>query len=612
MAVFNSIPQGSSMGQHPSYGNEDLQEGSYSRADVNSNANRKANETRARYVGEMESDLYELWQFIPEENENGGKMWKSAPRKLVASDQATLENLVKTMEAEDSVEEQWESLSPNKQALIKALVREHNQSDNRYKWSYVYIKTKTRKVKGIGNHRDVTLKMDVILLRELQHQPMSAEGSFEASSAGHAGSHSGVPNNRSGGQLTLDDMARQANHAHITSSGPGIYRAAENRGVSVNGQPPSHAQANPQVRLQGHMPAQPGPQQQGRSQVYPYTQNTMPPEANYAMTQGARFHTAQVQGMQKGQATDKYGAKVSPLPNNASPVGGGINIGVNPFASTDDEGIHPAHKASASRNNPSMQKQSGRFAAGDLPQHARKANATAPPPKVVQQDRRINRLRDDSSFMTDDESLFEEEDGYSSAASSVGSIAKGSLHREKRYMRREMSDRDRGHRTHYRKQSQKSYSRSGYTSGNVDILPSTSNHRSRESRRYGDMSRASNRPVTVHESTLDTRTPGLAELNLSANEASYRLMKMEETQRALIDKMDRLSLNLNKPESRDYVERGVTARGIEPEIRRTVLAQPVYYPEPPVYPRRPAYVPREMHPAYMASAYHPYIYEPYP
>jgi hypothetical protein len=572
----------------------------------------------------MEPPLYELWQFIPEENENGGRVWSSAPRKFIPSDQTTLENLVNIMEAEDSVEEQWERLSPNKQILIKRLIDEHDQRDGRYRWSYVYIKTKTRKVKGIGNHRDITLRMDVILLRELQHQPIPARGSFKAVSAGHVGSqNSGILNTVLGSQPTLDDITRQANHAHIIGNGPGPYKAAENRGISFDGgepsmhsqmhpqvqsspfiyeQPTLHPQANPQDRLQGHRPTQPGPQQQGHPQVYPQMQNSMAPEANYGMPQGARFHGTQDPGMQKGQMTDKHGPRVSHLPINAPPVDGSTNTEAGPFARNGDESRHHTHHGSKTiytRNSPRIQTQNARFAAGDHPPQARKADTTALPPKVVQQDRRAP-LQDDSSFMTDDESLFEEEDGYSSAASSISSIAKGSLHREKRYMRRDMNDR--GHRTHYRKQDQKRYSHGGYTSGNIDIIPSASGHRSRESRRYKNASRTSNHPVTVHESKLDIRTPGLAELNLSANEASYRLMKMEEAQRTIIDKMDRLGLGLQKPENRDYVEKGVAVRNIEP-----VMTQPVYYPPPPMYPRRPSYMPREMHPAYM----HPYMYEPY-
>jgi hypothetical protein len=337
-------------------------------------------------------------------------------------------------------------------------------------------------------------------------------------------------------------------------------------------------------------------------------QNPMPPEANYAMPQGVRFHETQDQGMHKGQATDKFAPNVSQLPNNALSGGGDIHIGVGPFVRNGNEARHPAPKAPTltyTRNSPGMQTQNARFVTGDLPQHARKANATAPSPKIVQQERRTAHLQDDSSFMTDDESLFEEEDGYSSAASSVSSIAKGSLHREKKYMRRDMGER--GHRTHYRKQSQKTHSHGGYTSGDVDIFPSASSHRSRESTRYRDASHASNRPVTIHESKLDIRAPGLAELNLSANVASYRLMKMEETQRTIIDKMDRLSVGLQKPESRDYVERGVAVRGIEPEIRHAVPARPIYYMDPPMHPPRLRYVPREM-PAYMPQAY---AYDPY-
>lgn len=634
MAAFDSIPQRSSMGQHPNHGNGNLQEASYLRGGASSQANRKANETRARSSDrddELESNLYELWQFIPENNNNGGKNWKSVSRELIPSDQATLENLVKTMEDEDSVEEQWERLSSNKQTLIKALVKEHDQRDDRYKWSYVYIKTKTRQVRGIGNQRPITLKMEVILLRELQHQPMSAGGSLKASTAGRAGSqNSGVPSNLSGGQPVLDDMTRQAVNAQAIGNGPGGYKAAENRGMPVNGgvpsmhpqvdprmyhqvhpqvqspqyiyeQPSPHPQANPQVRLQGQRPAQPGPQQQGHPQVYEQMQN-------YATPRGVQFNGAQDQGMQKGQAAGNFAPKVSHLPNNVPLMSGGINTGPGPSARNGDEATHPAHKSSTpiyTRNSPGMQAQNARFATADLPQAARKAQATATPPKVVQQDRRASHMQDDSSFMTEDESLFDEEDGYSSAASSVSSIAKGSLHREKRYMRRDTGDRE--HRTHYRKQSQKSYSHGGYPYGNVEILPSASSHRSRESRGYRDTNRASNRPVTVHERELDIRAPGLAELELSANEASYRLMKMEETQRTMLDKMDRLSIGLQKPESRDYLERAVAVRGIEPEIRHAVPARPVYYMEAPMHPPRLRYVPREM-PPHMPQ---PYAYDPY-
>lgn len=602
------------MGQHPNHGNGNLQEASYLRGGASSQANRKANETRARSSDrddELESHLYELWQFIPENNNNGGKNWTSVSRELIPSDQSTLKDLVKAMADEDSVEEQWERLSSNKQALIKALVKEHNQRDDRYQWSYVYIKTKTRQVRGIGNQRPITLKMEVILLRELQHQLMPAGNSPKASTAGRAGSqNSGIPNNLSGGQPALDDMTKQADHAQIIGNGPGAYKAAESRGIPASGGEPSmHPQANPQVRLQGQRPAQPGPQQQGHPQVYQQMQNFMPPEANYAMPQGVQFHGAQDQGMQKGQAAGNFAPKVSQLPNNAPHMSDGINIGKGPSARNGDGARHPAHNPPTptyTRNSPGMQTQNARFSTADLPQNARKAKATAPPPKVVvvQQDRRASHMQDDSSFMTEDESLFEEEDGYSSAASSVSSIAKGSLHREKRYMRRDMDDRR--HRTHYRKQSKKSSSHGGYPYGNVDILPSASSHRSRESRRY-DTGRASNRPVTVRERELDIRAPGLAELELSANEASHRLMKMEETQRTMLDKMDRLSMGLQKPESRDYVERAVAVRGIEPEIRLAVPARPVYYMEPPMHPPRLRYVPRDM-PAYMPQ---PYAYDPY-
>lgn len=619
------------MGQHQNHGNGNLQEASYLRG-ASSHANRKANETRARssdHDAESESQLYELWKFIPNDNNNGGKNWKSVSRELIPSDQTTLESLVQTMEDEDSVEEQWERLSSNKQTLINALVGEHNQRDDRYKWRYVYIKTKTRQVRSIGNQRPITLKMEVILLRELQCQPIPAGGPSKASSAGRAGSQNpGIPRNSSSGQPAFDDTIRQANYAPVIDNGPGTYKAAENRGMPVNGgvpsmhpqvhpqvqptpyiyeQPSPHPQANPQVRLQGQRPAQPGPQQQGHPQVYQQMQNSMPPEANYAMPQGIRHHGVPDQGMQKGQAADTLAPNVSHLPKNAPHMSGGISIGPGPSARNGDEARHPAHNPSAAiytRNSPGTQPQNTPFAAGDHPQPARKAKATAPPPKVVQQDRRLSHLQDDSSFMTDDESLFEEDDGYSSAASSISSIARGSLHREKRYMRRDTGEQK--HRTHYRKQSQKGYSHGGYPSGNVDIYPSASSHRSRESRRYRETSRASNRPVTVHERELDIRAPGLAELNLNANEASYRLMKVEETQRTMLDKMDRLSIGLQKPESRDYVERAVAVRGIEPEIRHAVPARPIYYMESPMYlPRR--YVPREM-PAYMPQ---PYAYDQY-
>ncbi|KAI7976821.1 hypothetical protein EIK77_010052 [Talaromyces pinophilus] len=619
MAAFNYIPQRSSVGQHPNHGNDP--------------ANGKANEIRARSSdrnGEMEPKLYELWQFVPREKREGGKNWKIVSRKLIPSDQETLEELVKTMEEETSAKEQYRFLSPNKRDRITELLNEHNERDSRYKWRYVYIDTDTSKVKVLGTYQDITTKMDVILLRELQHQLMPAGSSPKASTAGRAGSqNSGVPNNRSGGQPALDDMTRQADYAQVIGNGPGAYKAAEDRGVPVNGggpsmhpqvhpqvqspqyiyeQPSPHPQANAQVRLQGQRPAQPGPQQQGHPQVYQQMQNPMPPEANYAMPQGVQFHGAQDQGMQKGQAAGNFAPKVPHLPNNAPLMSGGINIGPGPSARNGDGARHPAHNPPTpmyTRNSPGMQTQNARFATADLPQNARKAKATAPPPKVVvvQQDRKASHMQDDSSFMTEDESLFEEEDGYSSAASSVSSIAKGSLHREKRYMRRDMDNR--GHRTHYRKQSQKSSGHGGYPYGNVDILPSASSHRSRESRRY-DTSRASNRPVTVHERELDLRAPGLAELELSANEASYRLMKMEETQRTMLDKMDRLSIGLQKPESRNYVERAVAVRGIEPEIRHAVPARPVYYMEAPMPPPRLRYMPREM--PYMPQ---PYAYERY-
>ncbi|RAO69666.1 uncharacterized protein BHQ10_005678 [Talaromyces amestolkiae] len=618
MAAFNSIPQGSPMGQHPNHGNDPT--------------NRKANETRARHsdhdAPDMQSHLYELWQLIPKEKKDGGKNWTIASRKLIPSDQDTLDDMVKTMEEAFPAKEQYKCLSQNKRERIKELLNEHNQRDSRYIWRCVYIDTDTTRVKVLGTYQDITAKMDVILLRELQHQPTPAGHSPKASSAGRAVSQdSGIPSNQSGIQPTLNDMIRQANYAQVVGNGPGAYKAAQNRGIPVDDgipsvhpqvhpqvqsspfiyrQPSPHPQANPQVHMQGQRPAQPGPQKQGHPQAYQHVQNSMPPEATYAVPQGVRYHGQPDHGMQKEQATDTFPQKVSQLPINAPHGSGGFNPGPGPFARNGDEARHPAHHPSMpiyTRNAPEMQTQNARFAAGDLPQPARKAKATAPPPKVVQQDRRVSQMQDDSSFMTDDESLFEEEDGYSSATSSVSSLAKGSLHREKRYMRRDTGEHK--HRIHYRKQNRKGYSHGGYPSGNVDIYPSASSHRPRESRRSREMSRASNRPVTIHERDLDIRAPGLAELNLSANEASYRLMKMEETQRTMLDKMDRLSMGLQKPESRDYVERAVVTRGIEPEIRNAVPQRPIYLMEAPMYsPRR--YVPREM-PTYMPQPY-PYDY----
>lgn len=605
------------MGQHPNHAN-DL-------------TNRKANETRARHsdhdASDMQTHLYELWQFIPREKKDGGKNWTIASRKLIPSDQETLEDMVKTMEEEIPAKDQYKYLSQNKRERIKELLNEHNQRDRGYTWRCVYIDTDTTRVKVLGTYQDITTRMDVILMRELQHQPTPAGGSPKASLAGRAVSQdSGIPSNQSGIQPTLDDMIRQANYAQVVGSGPATYNAAQNRGIPVNDgvplvhpqvhpqvqpppfiyrQPSPHPQANPQVHLQGQRPAQPGPQKQGHPQAYQQMQNSMPPEATYGVPQSFRYHGAPDHGMQKGQATDTFPLKESQLPNNAPLVSGGFNPEKGPFAKKGDEARHPAHNPSMpiyTRNVPELQTHNARFAPGDLPQPARKAKATAPPPKVVQQDRRVSHVQDDSSFMTDDDSLLDEENGYSSPTSSVSSLAKGSLHREKRYMRRDTGEHK--HRIHYRKQNRKGYSHGGYPSGNVDIYPSASSHRSRESRRYAEMSRASNRPVTVHERDLDTRAPGLAELSLSANEASYRLMKMEETQRTMLDKMDRLSIGLQKPESRDYVERAVAARGIEPEIRNAASVRPIYYVDPLMYPPR-RFVPREM-PAYMSQ---PYAYD---
>lgn len=618
MAALNSNPQGLSLGQNPIHGND--------------TANRKANETRARHSDhdpELGSRLYELWQLIPKVRKDGGRNWGTTSKKLIPSDQATLENLVKTMEEDTSAKEQYRYLSPNKRERITELLDEHNQRDSRYRWRYVYIDTSTRRVKVLGTYQDVTTGMDVILLRELQHQPIPAGGHSKASATKHAGPQNpGIPNNLSGGQPALGEIIRQANTQAIGNA-PGVYKAAEGKGIPASGvvpsmnpqahpqvksppyifeQQPPYPQANPQVRLQGQLPA-PVPQQQAHH-IYQQMQHPVPSEANpamHAIPQGVRFGGTEDQGMHRGQANDKAASKMPHPPNYPPAMNGGINNVTGPSARNGEKGRHPAHNPSTpiyTRSINEMQAQFAHTAVRDIPNPARNSKATAPPPQVVQQVRRVSHMQDDSSFMTDDESIFEEEDGYSSADSSVSSIAKGSLHRERRYIRRDAGERE--HRTHYRKQSQKGHSHSGYPYTNVDILPAASSHRERETRRYRDISRASTRPVTVHGRELDTRVPGLAELNLSANETSYRLTKMEETQRSMLDTIDRLSIGLRKTESHDHIERGVTVRSIEPEMGHAVPARPVYYVQAPMYPPR-RYVPREM-PAYMPQ---PYAYDPH-
>ncbi|EED22883.1 conserved hypothetical protein [Talaromyces stipitatus ATCC 10500] len=593
MAFFNSAPQSLSVGQTPSHGSENLR-GSPSRGDASSHAIRQANEMRVRSVEHdagMDSNLHELWQFTPTTRRDGGKRWDLARRKFIPSDQETLKDLAKTLEEEISVKEQYKSLTSNKQKLVNELVAEHNERDRRYRWSYVYINTETSRLNSyMGLSQEITTRMEVIILRELQHQATTAGQPLRASSVGHAGLQSSrSPNGLRGGQPTFDGLGGQANHQHNIGNGPGLPRAPENRALVNAGAPTMHSQTHPQaqspnyiyqqapvhppmhpqtnapVHLQGPRPAQSAPQQHGHLQVHPQMQNSMPQTTNHAMPQGARVPAPQEQGI-KGQASNNHGQNIPQMANNVPPMVGATNPRAGTFARSGDETRHPAQQASApvyTRNGHETQAQGARFAAADRPQRERKLNATAPPPRVIQQDRRRTHLQEDSSVMTEDESLFDD-DGYSSSVSSTDSIAKGSLHREKRYMRRDMGDR--GYRCHYRKQGQKSHSHAGYPSGRVDIFPSASSHRQPESRRHRHTSHPSERPVTVHESKSDFRAPGLAELSMSANEASYRLMKVEENQKLMIDSLARLALSSHKPESRDHVERGVALRGIEHDM----------------------------------------------
>lgn len=582
MAAFNYVPQGASPGQHANHGNETQPRG-------------------PTHGAESESRLYELWRFIPSDNRQGGKNWASnVSRELIPSDQATLKSLVDTLEDQDAIEQQYHDLTEKKKALIRALVREHDQRDSRYKWRYVYIKT--RKVTVTSNYPPitVTVRMEVILVRELQHQSMSAGGVSQPSAASRAGLQ---------------------NHEEAPDS-PRVYRAAETRSIPVNGEVPPwnpqvphqtqfsqhmydqqslHAQANPQIHPQLQRPAQSATPQQGPPQAYPQMQNPIPSQANYSMPQDVRFQGSPNHEIQQGRVADQSVPNVSTLHGNgnAASAGRGINLGADQFHRNSGEARHPAHNPSTpiytrSNQGQGIQTQNIRSAAtSDHPRHMPQTpNAAASTIRIISQDGRHPQLNDDSSFTTDDESLFGDEDLYSSAASSVSSIARGSQHREQRYLHRDNGER--GYRLHTRKQSQKTSGHGGYVSGNVDIIPSESSHRSRDSKSHRKSSRASNRnsPVTIHESKPDIRASGLADLSLTANENSYRLQKLEESQRTMLDKMDRLTIGLQRPETRDRDERPVVYRGIEPEVRHAVPARQIYYAEPPIYPQRVRYMPQ--------------------
>lgn len=630
------------MGQYPYYTNEPSQGASTARNDlpmhmsgaaqVNANplagvtfspGNRNMRDTRTgspEIHNVAESPLFELWQFIPKTNSHGGKLWTSPKMRLIPSDQITLEDLVINTEGK-SVEDQYESLSKVRKRLVDQLIAERNQRDPRYEWTCVYIKTERQRIKLPSlPAQEVTAKMEVIVLRKPRHQT-TGPGRFGNNRVSHAdprtiGDFDDPMNGRPAFQETSSPQPINASPVLPNTSRYGGPSA--NAGIS-----PVHQQAYAQIHSpiyqQGqnspslppntqtlphiHQSFQPTAHRQVHPQVYTQAQNQMPFESNNSFSGAPRTHATGHQGAPAISVADRYGQQIPHQQSQHVPPFGGIDpraeAGAGKFNNEPRRSIHkipaPADMHNSQQAKSGMRESPTRDA---FPQHTRKNTAPGLPPKIIQQGhqplhaKRTAYAQEDSSTMTEDESLFEET-GYSSA-SSMDSFPKGSLHRQKTTGNRAMNDRE--HRSHNQKRYSKDRGHTIYPANTANTYQSVSSPRRRENERLAAMDRR-DYPVTAREERSDPRVPGLAglaELALNSNEASYMLFKMQEQQKHIMNQLERLEIRPQTGESLNHAGRELAIRGIESDL--PMVGRRIYYEEPssPTIRRTLSYVPREI------------------
>lgn len=358
---------------------------------------------------------------------------------------------------------------------------------------------------------------------------------------------------------------------------------------------------------QGYAPTQFQDHRQVHVQAYPPVQHSMPANSNFHIPEVAPNHAMGHQGANGGPMMGQNRQQTPHQPVMVPQMGGGLDQGAAPFVPRlNNEPRQPNRNAAVptNMNNAHGKQVQGEPSPNGPPHHhhhARKNTQTARPPKVIQKDRQSPHAGkatyepDDSSSMTEDESLFED-DGYSSA-SSMYSVPKGSLHRQKKYPEQTLGKQ--GYRVYERKRGQRDRIQTAYPASTVRSFPSNSALRMRESKRAEDMSRR-DRPVSIHGDKYEYPSPGWLGLN-AAQETSIGLRRVQEQQQSILDKLDHLTLQSHKSQRLDHIGNEVAPRGHEPDT--PIMARPVVYQEPhPFYRRRMSYVPRDTI---------PYAYDPY-
>ncbi|OKL57864.1 hypothetical protein UA08_06592 [Talaromyces atroroseus] len=578
------------------------------------------------------STLYELWQFIPKNNRDGSKSWSSAKKKLIPSDQGTLEYLVKSESEKESVEEQYQALNNRKKGLVDELVAEHDQRDPRFEWSCAYIKVERHKSTGkpqFGYNQIVIMDfhMDVIVMRKPRQPVRPATAASKNSRVDHDNAQGlGNSNLFMGGNPNSEGIGRKATDPQITGTvnpvhvNPGLSReqghasSPGNAGITsiytpmyLPGQPPVHPPIQPQKYPQGNPPAQLATDQQIHSQVRPQTQHSVP-GSNFPMSEASRNY-AIAQGANIGATIGQNKHQTPHQPAMAPQFGSGIDQRAGPFAGNfNHETRPPAQKAPVptGMNNAHGNQVHGEHSTNSHrpTHHARKNMAAALPPKVIQQDRQRTHGRrpvytpEDSSTMSDEDSEFGDE-GYS-PASSADLDAKEKLLWQTRYRDQAMSEG--GYQGPGRQQSQQYRGRTVYPVRSADIFPSESALRKIENERIEEMSHRSH-PFTAHGGRHDFQIPGPSEHDhLDSHVAVFRLLKVQEQQQQqLIDRLDRLEFQSHKGDGHDCFGSEVAVREIESAM--PIQGRRVLYQEPRrLYQRGLYYVPRETT---------PYMYETY-
>lgn len=189
--------------------------------------------------------LYELWRFSPKINTDHSISWSSPKRELIPSNQETLEYTVETTEREKPVEVQYQFLPKKLKGAIGDLIAEHNQWNRRFEWTCVYIKTGQRRVNAaMISGRDITVKMDVIIARNLRPQVMPVPAAFKNKAADLTQPQN--PGNPSGfvaANPAFEGIGIKTSHPQMAGNPAGTTREQQMHANSLpnTGMPQTHA-----------------------------------------------------------------------------------------------------------------------------------------------------------------------------------------------------------------------------------------------------------------------------------------------------------------------------------------------------------------------------------